>query len=58
MAELCQICKVVAYRKYPHILGVLTHTTAGDRLWGADVFEIVHMWQQSDRAFGTVTMWF
>ena len=33
-------------RKYPlrgYILGVLTHTTAWDRLWGGD---------------GTLTMWF
>ena len=32
-------------RKYPllrYILGVLTHTTAWDRLWGGDVFLIVY----------------
>ena len=37
---------IVVTRKYPlrgHILGVLTHTTALDRLWGGD---------------DTLTMWF
>ena len=37
---------LVITRKYPlrgYILGVLTHTTAWDRLWGGD---------------GTLTMWF
>ena len=37
---------IVVTRKYPlrrYILGVLTHTTALERLWGGD---------------GTLTMWF
>ena len=40
------ITKIDITRKYPlrgYILGVLTHTTALDRLWGGD---------------GTLTMWF
>ena len=55
-------------RKYPlrgYFLGVLTHTTAWDRLWGGDVFLRLHIhssrrlaWQQSDRIFGPLIMWF
>ena len=60
-------------RKYPlrgYILGVLTHTTALDRLWGVDETlkcGISNLPRQeysdlvtgySDLAFGTLTMWF
>ena len=47
--EISNIVSKIMYlktRKYPlrgYILGVLTHTTALDRLWGGD---------------GTLTMWF
>ena len=33
-------------RKYPlrgYFLGVLTHTTAWDRLWGGDVFDCIYV---------------
>ena len=54
LLEMCKSCKklmgnksiLMHTRKYPlrgYILGVLTHTTAWDRLWGGD---------------GTLTMWF
>ena len=61
---------IIFTRKYSlrgYILGVLAHTTAWDWLWGSDVFKIVDCmyvawlrlaWQRSDRAFGTLTMWF
>ena len=55
-------------RKYPlrgYFLGVLTHTTAWDRLWGGDIFlhcvyvdQLRLTCQQSDWASGTLTMWF
>ena len=63
--------KVLNTRKYPlrgYILGVLTHTTALDQLWGGD--ETLTKWflsirtsasprqEQSDLASGTLTMWF
>ena len=38
-------------RKYPlrgYILGVLTHTTALDRLWGGDVFLRLHIRSSAD----------
>ena len=44
--DLGEVINFEVTRKYPlrrYILGVLTHTTAWDRLWGGD---------------GTLTIWF
>ena len=58
-----EIWKIYVTRKYllpGYILGVLTHTTAWDWLWGGNFFLncMYIAWQRSDRAFWTLTMWF
>ena len=45
LLDLILIAKSIFTRKYPlrgYFLGVLTHTTALDRLWGGD--ETLTMW--------------
>ena len=40
------LIKIIKTRKYPlrgYFLGVLTHTTAWDRLWGGDVFSRLYI---------------
>ena len=41
LKKVMTLTKYINTRKYPlrgYFLGVLTHTTAWDRLWGGDVF--------------------
>ena len=54
-----RICTDLRYtRKYPlrgYILGVLTHTTAWDRLWGGDVF--LRMYVRSSASPRMTAVW-